>query len=46
MNENLFRKESLDHIASPEQLKDYKRVPNPSIWLIISVFFLPVEEAQ
>ncbi|NMB93952.1 MAG: hypothetical protein GYA26_06990 [Flexilinea flocculi] len=40
MNENLFRKESLDHIASPEQLNDYIRVPNPSIWLIISLFLI------
>ena len=40
MNENLFRKESIDHIASPEQLNDYIRVPNPGIWLMISFFLI------
>lgn len=32
---NIFRKKSLDRISSPEQLNDYIRVSNPSVWLII-----------
>lgn len=35
MNNDLFRKESLNNISSPEQLNDYIKVSNPSIWLIL-----------
>lgn len=31
----IFRKSSLERISSPEQLNDYIRVSNPSIWLVI-----------
>ena len=31
----LFRKQSLDKVSSPEQLNDYIRVANPSLWLIL-----------
>lgn len=31
----LFRKESLDRIQSPEQLKDYLKVTNPGIWVVL-----------
>jgi hypothetical protein len=34
--EPLFRKETLDRIASPEQLKDYLRVTNPGIWIVLA----------
>lgn len=35
MNQNLFRKKSLDKINSPESLNDYIRVANPGVWLIL-----------
>ena len=35
MRQQLFRKKSLDKISSPEQLNDYIRVANPSLWLVL-----------
>lgn len=32
MNEGIFRKNSLDKIYSPEQIDDYIKTINPSIW--------------
>lgn len=41
MGEEIFRKKSLDKVKSPENLDDYIRVTNPSIWLLlISVIVL------
>ena len=42
MENTLFRKKVVDKISSPEQLTDYLRVTNPSIWLVLSavVFIL------
>ncbi len=31
----LFRKKTLDRISSPEDLTDYLKVTNPSIWIIL-----------
>ena len=31
----LFRKTSLEKVSSPEQLNDYIRVANPSLWLVL-----------
>ena len=31
----IFRKSSIDHVSSPEQLNDYIRVSNPSVWMIL-----------
>jgi len=36
----LFRKSSLDSISSPEQLNDYIKVSNPSIWLVLAALFI------
>lgn len=36
MEEPIFRKKSLERISSPEQLHDYMRVTNPSVWLILA----------
>ena len=36
MNENLFRKKSVDRVSSPEQLNDYIRVANPSVWMVLA----------
>lgn len=35
MENNLFRKKSLDHISSPEELHDYMRVTSPRLWMIL-----------
>ncbi len=37
MSEGLFRKNSLDKISSPEQVNDYIKTSNPSIWVIFAV---------
>lgn len=36
MNTNLFRKSSIERVNSPEQLNEYIRVANPSVWLILA----------
>ena len=41
MGEELFRKKSIDKVKSPDNLDDYIRVSNPSVWLLlISVIML------
>ena len=38
---SLYRKESMERIQSPEQLNDYLRITNPTIWiLLIAVIIL------
>ena len=32
---NIFRKESLEKMSSPEKLNDYIKVSNPSVWVIL-----------
>ena len=36
MNQQLFRKKSMDRISSPEQLHEYLRVSTPSVWMILA----------
>ena len=36
MNEEIFRKKSLEKIKSPESLNDYIRVTNPGVWLLLA----------
>lgn len=36
MGEEIFRKKSLDKVKSPENLDDYIRVSNPSIWMLLA----------
>ena len=36
MDNQLFRKESLDRISSPEELHDYMRVTSPRLWMILT----------
>lgn len=39
--ESVFRKQSIDSVASPEQLSDYIRSATPSVWFImLAVIFL------
>lgn len=41
MKSQLFREKSLERVSSPEQLNDYIRVTNPSVWIaLFSVVFL------
>ena len=35
MQEEIFRKKSLDKIKSPETLDDYIHVSNPGVWLVL-----------
>ena len=39
-NEKIFRKKTLERIASPEQLNDYLRVTNPGIWAVLAAVIL------
>ena len=36
MRNDLFRKEAVEKIASPEDLNSYVKVLNPRIWLILA----------
>lgn len=40
MNSGVFRKKSLERVSSPEQLNDYIRVSNPSVWLILGAVII------
>lgn len=40
MEQSLFRKKSLDRISSPEQLNDYLRVTNPTVWVVLGAVIL------
>ncbi|MBQ9519510.1 MAG: hypothetical protein IJR59_06425, partial [Firmicutes bacterium] len=40
MDNELFRKKSIDRISSPEQLNDFIEVARPSMWLAISAIVL------
>ena len=33
---HIFRKSSIDRVASPDQLNDYIRVSNPSVWMMLA----------
>lgn len=35
MNNNLFKKSSMERISSPEKLDDFIKVSNPSSWLVL-----------
>lgn len=36
MNQQLFRKSSIERVSSPEQLNDYIRVTNAGVWLVLA----------
>ena len=36
MENNLFRKRSLESISSPDELHDYMRVTSPRLWMLLS----------
>lgn len=40
MKSQLFREKSLERVSSPEQLNDYIRVTNPSVWIALAAVVL------
>lgn len=40
MNNSIFRKKSLERISSPEQLTDYIRASNPSMWIVLATIVI------
>lgn len=42
MNETIFRKKSLERIASPDKLDDYLKVSGPSVWIVLAALILAV----
>lgn len=38
--ESVYRKASMERISSPEQLNDYLRVTNPSVWIVLAAVVL------
>lgn len=36
MNNGIFREKSMQRVSSPEQLGDYIRVSNPSVWMALA----------
>lgn len=35
MNEQIFRKKSVERVSSPEQLNEYIRVSSPGMWMVL-----------
>ena len=35
MNEQIFRKKSMERVSSPEQLNEYIRVSSPGMWMVL-----------
>lgn len=40
MENNIFRKKSIDRVSSPEQLDDYIRVSNPGVWMVLAAVII------
>ena len=40
MNDNIFRKKSIERIESPESLNDTIRVANPGVWMLLAAVIL------
>ena len=40
MEKQLFRKESIERVSSPEQLSDYLRVTSPTVWVVLAAVIL------
>ena len=36
MSNPIFRQKSIEKITSPEQINDYIRVSNPSVWMVLA----------
>ncbi len=42
MDRQLFRKESVERVSSPEQLSDYLHVTSPAVWVVLAAVILLV----
>ena len=40
MNQQLFRKKSVDKVSSPEHLNEYIRVANPGVWVVLAAIVI------
>lgn len=40
MENQIFRKKSIERVSSPEQLNDYVKVSNPTVWMILAAVIL------
>lgn len=40
MNEQLFRKKSIEKVSSPEQLNEYIRASNPGVWTVLAAIVI------
>ena len=40
MNKQIFREKSVERISSPEQLNEYIRVANPSMWFVLAAILV------
>lgn len=40
MNNGIFREKSMKRVSSPEQLGDYIRVSNPSVWMALAAVII------
>lgn len=40
MNEQLFRKKSIEKVSSPEQLDEYIRVSTPGVWMALAAIVI------
>ena len=40
MNDQLFRKKSVERVSSPEQLNEYIRVANPGVWMVLAAIVI------
>lgn len=40
MEKQIFRKASIDRVSSPEQLNDYVKVSNPSVWMVLAAVII------
>ena len=40
MEKDIFRKNSLERLSSPEKLNEYIRVSRPSVWIILSAIII------
>ena len=46
MDNNLFRKKSIDKVSSPEKLDDYIRVTTPSVWITLVAILVVIVGAS
>ena len=46
MNHSVFRQKSMERITSPEQMNDYIRVSNPSVWMLLAAVIVHLSESD